>query len=241
MQTSPVVALTESGRAPSMTRMTLPGSPASGLPSAPELLMLHAIRLRGSADAAAVADRFDLDGQQTDAYLRDVEALGWVNRHEVPGSFGVRGGWTLTDAGRVAGEQALSAELDATGQRERVQAQHRRFEQSIPRLMRACTNWQIRPTAWDRSAVNDHTDWAWDERVLDDLAAIAVSLREIVAGLSAGLSRFAGYDVRFAVALAKVDAGDGRWVDRPGVDSCHAVWFELQEDLLATLALDRGT
>ncbi|MEK8226978.1 hypothetical protein NKG05_14185 [Oerskovia sp. M15] len=34
---------------------------------------------------------------------------------------------------------------------------------------------------------------------------------------------------------------EGGWVDRTDVDSCHRVWFELHEDLVATLGIDRGT
>ena len=34
-------------------------------------------------------------------------------------------------------------------------------------------------------------------------------------------------------------AGDPSWVDRTGADSCHTVWFELHEDLIATLGLRR--
>jgi hypothetical protein len=30
-------------------------------------------------------------------------------------------------------------------------------------------------------------------------------------------------------------------VARPRADSCHTVWMELHEDLLATLRLERGT
>ena len=34
--------------------------------------------------------------------------------------------------------------------------------------------------------------------------------------------------------------GEPAWVTRPRVDSCHTVWMELHEDLLATLGIDRG-
>jgi hypothetical protein len=51
--------------------------------------------------------------------------------------------------------------------------------------------------------------------------------------LVAVLPRFQGYDARFSAALARGD------VDRSDVDSCHRVWFELHEDLLATLNLRR--
>ncbi|MBB2747057.1 UNVERIFIED_ORG: hypothetical protein FHR35_006936 [Microbispora rosea subsp. rosea] len=53
------------------------------------------------------------------------------------------------------------------------------------------------------------------------------------------LTRFRGYDTRFAAVLARARAGDNAWVDRTDVDSCHRVWFRLHEDLIATLGLDR--
>ncbi len=58
-------------------------------------------------------------------------------------------------------------------------------------------------------------------------------------GLSDVLARFDGYGTRFATALGRVQAGDHAWVDGVGRDSCHAVWFELHEDLIATLGLSR--
>ncbi len=53
------------------------------------------------------------------------------------------------------------------------------------------------------------------------------------------LTRFGGYDRRFTAALRRARDGDAAWVDRTDVDSCHRVWFELHEDLLATLGIDR--
>jgi len=35
----------------------------------------------------------------------------------------------------------------------------------------------------------------------------------------------------------KVDAGQGRWVDVPELDSCHTVWIQFHEDLFATLGV----
>ena len=61
----------------------------------------------------------------------------------------------------------------------------------------------------------------------------------LVDGLRAVLVRFGGYDTRFAAALARAEDGDVAWVDGTDVDSCHRVWFELHEDLIATLGRSR--
>jgi hypothetical protein len=55
------------------------------------------------------------------------------------------------------------------------------------------------------------------------------------------LARFRGYDDRFTAALARVEQGELTWVARPRVDSCHTVWMELHEDLIATLGIRRGS
>ena len=63
----------------------------------------------------------------------------------------------------------------------------------------------------------------------------------VLAGLAAALSRFGGYASRLQRAVDEVRAGHGEWFDKPLIDSFHSVWFELHEDLLATLGLERST
>lgn len=57
----------------------------------------------------------------------------------------------------------------------------------------------------------------------------------------AALERFSGYPERYAAGLDKAGQGQRSWVDQPRIDSCHTVWMELHEDLLATLGLERGS
>ena len=44
-------------------------------------------------------------------------------------------------------------------------------------------NWQIRPTRDDSMARNDHSDQAWDERVLDALGGLDHSLHPVCTNL----------------------------------------------------------
>jgi hypothetical protein len=90
-------------------------------------------------------------------------------------------------------------------------------------------------------AINDHTDWPWDERVLGALTSLGRVLTVLGGELAARLARFDGYADRYATALSRVDRGERRWVDSPEVDSCHTVWVQLHEDLLSTLGLPRGS
>ena len=87
--------------------------------------------------------------------------------------------------------------------------------------------------------MNDHRDADWDLRVVEEFGLLSVALAPLVSRLGAVLDRFRGYDDRFPVAQRRAVAGDRSALT--GVDhaSCHAVWFELHEDLIATLGRSR--
>ena len=186
--------------------------------------------------AGTVARRFGLEPAEVQEILLDHEASGWVERVE----FADVRGWALTETGRHENERALAGELAKTGAKDVVAQSHAAFVHLNARFLEAITRWQLHPTPWDPMASNDHSDWRWDERVLESLAGLSRRLRPIDEQLSATLARFAGYADRFSAALVRVDEGRRTWVDAPKIDSCHTVWFELHEDLLATLGLARG-
>ena len=219
-------------------------------------VLLHAVRLLGFADAAAIAASLGGDsageesggnastgqdytgqggGLVTEALL-DAESRGWVQHT----AFGDLGGWSLTERGRVENERLLAEERQEADPGGEVAAVYREFFPCNARLLRACTDWQLRPTGTDALAPNDHRDPVWDQRVLAELAALSRELVPLVARLRAVLPRFGGYDERFATALGRAQAGEHDWADRLDVDSCHRVWFELHEDLVATLGIDRS-
>lgn len=206
-------------------------------PSPVDLLVLHVVRVTGFADDDVVAQRSGIEQGTVRELLRDHEAHGWVTRTEFAGT----GGWALTERGKAEDFRRLTDELADTGARAAVEHAHRSFEPLNARVVRACTDWQLRPRGGDRFAANDHGDPKWDARVLDELAAVGGELTALVGELGACLPRFAGYDVRFSAALGRARAGQAQWVAGVGVASCHAVWMELHEDLLATLGISRGT
>ncbi|MFD6179363.1 MULTISPECIES: transcriptional regulator [unclassified Isoptericola] len=208
-------------------------------PSDPELLVLHAVRVRGAADDAAVAERAGLPADVARDLLLDLEAFGCVTWSEFAGT----GAWSLTERGRAEGERRLAAELaaDPTGRADAVvRAALPAFDPLNSRLLQACTDWQLRPGDGGRLDVNDHRDAAWDARALDELAAVVAEVRPLLAGLATELDRFGGYAGRLDDALAAARAGDGSRVAGIGGASVHGVWMELHEDLLATAGVPRG-
>lgn len=204
--------------------------------SSPELLALHAVRLLGVGDTVKVARRFALNAELADELLLDAEACGWVRRVEFAG---LRG-WTLTDAGRQQDERGLAAELEQAGAAPVVAEVHADFLPLNDRLQQACTRWQIRPLPGAPMAANDHTDFRWDDRVLDEMRTLGRRLWPLNVRLTERLTRFGGYADRYGRAFERAERGRREWVDGVGVDSCHGVWLELHEDLIATLGIDRG-
>ena len=192
-----------------------------GHQSPPELLVLHAVRLKGFADTAAIAARFVLDLDQTQEELLDAQAVGWVTRS----AFADLVGWSLSEAGRRRNEAQLRDELDLVDARDRVAALHDEFLPFNTRATEAFTAWQLEP--------------GFPDGVHRELSDLARALDDLERSLTTQLSRFGGYHDRFSAALARA-RHDPVWITGMEVDSCHRVWFELHEDFIATLGLRRG-
>lgn len=203
--------------------------------SSPALLVLHSVRLLGFADSAALAARAQLDADSVERVLRDAEREGWVRAV----SFADLEGWTLTETGKAENERRLAKERDLVDRNGTIDLVYRAFLPLNARLLRAITDWQLTPTADDRLAANDHTDRAWDARIMEELDALSAALEPLNDRLRDVLARFDGYAARFASALIEAEKGDPGWIDRTDRDSCHRVWFQLHEDLVATLGIDR--
>ena len=72
------------------------------------------------------------------------------------------------------------------------------------------------------------------------LVTVHEAVLPITDDLAAALARFARYGPRLTNAVDRVRAGEVDWFTKPVLDSYHTVWFELHEDLLATLGIERG-
>ena len=212
-------------------------SSISAYQSAADLLVMHVLRVKGFVDGDAVVDAAGLEAGEVDALLAGLADAGHARHRE-----GRMSGWMLTPEGRVRGEALLAAELEATGVRPAVEAAYRDFLEVNQGFLGLCTDWQLRPDpdAPDGDPiVNDHADAIHDAAVVARLGEADDVMREVCGGLAEVLARFDGYGQRFADALARVRAGEVEWFTRPMIDSYHTVWFELHENLLATLGIER--
>ena len=208
-------------------------------PSEVGTLVLHGLRLKGFAETDVVAEAVNLADPEVVGALEGFAADGLVSRRD-----GSRSGWSLTTEGRAEGERRIVAELAQVGADDLVEEAYQGFVGLNDGFLQVTTDWQLRPVAGDDlndRVTNDHTDEAYDADVVQRLAGIDVAVGPVCEGLSTGLERFAGYRPRLSHALDRVRAGHADWFARPMMDSYHSVWFELHEDLLVTLGLNRAT
>jgi len=204
-------------------------------PSDPDLLVLLGLRFRAVATAEAVAETVGLGVEQVTPRL---EELGRAGLAEDRG--GRLAGWMLSPQGRAEGERLLAAELDDASARPVVSGGYQRFLAVNQAMLDICTDWQLR-TVDGSAVVNDHVDAGHDAAVLAHLVTLDDAVQPVIAELADALGRFGGYGPRLAGALAKVQGGDVDWFTKPTIDSYHTVWFELHENLLATLGIERAS
>jgi hypothetical protein len=206
-----------------------------------ELCVLTALRLKSFAPAEVIAAVAGLDEPAAEALLQ-----GLLDRGLAKHRTGALTGWLLTPDGRREGERRLADELVATGTRPAVERAYGEFLPLNDEMLRVCTDWQLLGGETSQT-VNDHTDAAYDAAVIGRLAVIDEKLQPLLGELHGALERFGGYAARFAHALDRVrsgPAGGDDWADwftKPTIDSYHTVWFELHENLLATLGIERSS
>ncbi len=199
------------------------------------LLVLHALRIKGVAvpESIAVATGLEVGGVMED--LRELGAAGLVRIRE-----GVVAGWALTADGRLRERELVALELEATGGRPSIEVQYRDFLVLNAAFRQACTDWQLMGEGADR-VLNDHADADYDRAVLSALASIGDELRKVLDEIVVTLPRFRPYQERLRTALAHVATGELEYFTGPLIDSVHTVWFELHEDLLTTLNVQRSS
>ena len=203
-------------------------------PSEPAFLVLHALRLKGFAEDDIVASLTAIDLDDVAARLKEHAGDGLVQRRD-----GRIAGWSLTPDGKARHAQWVAAELDGADARDDVHGAYDRFLQINHDLLAVCTAWQLRDVDGNQ-AINDHHDADYDQSVIMRLVGIHDRVRPLTADLRGRLDRFSGYGDRLRAALEKVVAGDHEWFTKPMIDSYHTVWFELHEDLLCTLGIERS-
>ena len=193
-------------------------------------LVLHAFAIKKFAsveDAAALAG---LDEARVRALAAEAVAGGRLNE--------VDGKYMLTPAAQIT-LQGIYAKVYAglRGDAEFKEG-YEAFERINDDLKQLMTDWQTLTIAGETVA-NDHSDPAYDERIVSRLGRLHDRAERLLGRLAERVPRVRYYSDRLLEALEKAEDGDVRWVSDATIGSYHTVWFELHEDLLRVTGLAR--
>jgi hypothetical protein len=185
----------------------------------PEQLLLHALRVKGAATAPALAaalGREDL-GEEIEALL----AADLATR----AGEGEEALLALTPAGQERDRELVAAELDDGGRARLAGLYEESFQPVNAEFKRLCAEWQTGGESFE---------------LLERMVGVDARIEASLAGAAALVPRLGRYAERLGAAFERVSDGDGDALVGPIGDSFHNVWFELHEDLIATLGRTRA-
>jgi pyruvate,orthophosphate dikinase len=191
---------------------------------------LRAIAIKGFAPTPGLADAVLATPEDVQAIVDQLAIDGLVAT--------TAGAYRLTDAGTARAADLLDADRAAWGS-DAADAALDAFLDLDHRMKDVVTAWQLRgdPAAQE---INDHTDAAYDQGVLERLAALHADATTWLTPLEGACPRLGVYRARLERALEGALGGDGRYVASPRVDSYHGIWFELHEDLIRLAGRNRA-
>jgi hypothetical protein len=192
--------------------------------------VLNVVALKKMTSAGAVADITGLPTGQVEDHLEFLAGLGLVET--------VAGSALPSDGAGPALKQSAAEHYAVLRADPEVLALAGGFEDINRRLLAAMSAWQQVDMGGQKVA-NDHTDSAYDDKVITRIDRLVQRLDPLLAALAAHDDRFGGYRDRFAAAQQGIDAGRHELVSSPVMDSVHTIWFEFHEDLLRTLGRER--
>lgn len=194
---------------------------------ADEHLILHGLAVKKHATPDEVADAVDVDADEVRRTLAANVATGRVADLD--------GRYTLLPGARMIVRGEYSRHYGELRASESFAAAYEVFEKVNEDVKSLITSWQVRQLPSGEAVTNDHSDQAYDDKVIDRLGALHERFEPTLRQMSKELPRLERYAAKLDAALEKAEQGDGRWVSDVSIPSFHTVWFELHEDLLCML------
>jgi pyruvate,orthophosphate dikinase len=193
---------------------------------ADELTVLMALRVQGIATPERLATAV---GEDASATVAQLVADGFASERT-----GRLAGFSLTPQGIERLDKLLADEGLRTN--EDLKDCYDTFLSINNRVLKISSDWQVRD-----GVPNDHSDSIYDEEVIERLAGLHERVGNCMTKLGACAPRFAPYAARFGSCVERLQAGDHSAFTAPLAESYHTVWFELHQDFLLTLGLERET
>lgn len=194
------------------------------------MLTLHGLAIKKHGSAADVAQ---ITGLSAEAVGEELEAAVASGRAVKTGEK-----YMLQPAAQVALKMGYGRDFASLRANTAMQAAYDDFERINEQLKSLITEWQTLTIAGQK-VQNDHSDKAYDDKIIDRLGDLHERTEPVLERFAAGLPRLAVYNELLTEALEKAEAGNIAWISDARCMSYHTVWFELHEDLIRVLARTR--
>lgn len=185
--------------------------------------VLYALRLKGLAPMPAVAELAQCSEDEAAEALAQLATQDLVSER----TRGATSGWMLLAEGRGEVDRVLETHRFADAALRR--AYETEFLALNGQFKQLCTIWQaLSPDSAER------------DDAIDELSALHGEVADFLAGPAGSLRLAPTHALRLGHALEALRAGDARFFTGVLVESYHGVWFELHEDLILSLGIDRA-
>lgn len=146
--------------------------------------------------------------------------------------------YMLTPLARVALDYSYSRHFARIRTDDAFISAYHAFERINVQLKELITSWQTMIVG-GKPIPNDHSDTAYDDRIIDRLGDFHEQAGTLLSGLEQGVPRLGYYRHHLLEALEKAEDGAIEWVSDATIESYHTLWFELHEDLLRIVGRTR--
>lgn len=193
-------------------------------------LALHGLAIKKHGDAAEVAAITGLAHEKCQSMMDEAVSAGRA----------VKAGekYMLTPVAQVALKSGYSRDFANQRADAAMNRAYDDFEKINEHLKQLITDWQTLDVGGEKMA-NDHSDKAYDDRIISRLGDLHERAEPMLGRLAAGLERLNVYPSLLQSALEKAEDGDIAWISDARLMSYHTVWFELHEDLIRILGRQR--
>ncbi|MDT0201663.1 hypothetical protein [Nocardioides sp. AE5] len=192
--------------------------------------VLHALRVKGLARPEVLSGLSGVPGSELESVTAPLVEQGLVIART-----GAMAGYMLTPAGKDEAARLLGEDAETAAARDALVAFDEAFLPHNTAFKQLCTRWQMRD-----DQPNDHSDTAYDDAVIAELAAFHGEFTPLLDKVGQDLARMGRYAPRLAAALARLQEGDQGSFARPMYDSYHDIWMELHNDVVLSLQRERS-
>ncbi|OZF57570.1 hypothetical protein CH293_02275 [Rhodococcus sp. 14-2470-1b] len=192
---------------------------------------LHCLTLKQLSDVEGLVAILDQNPDDVKSALEQAVSDG--------NAMAARGKFMITPAGRSTLDDTYPQWFADERASAEIASAMDLFESGVNKQVLALTTaWQEVEVAGERQP-NDHSDTAYDAKIIDKLGAVLDKTSTVLAPLITTQPSVDRFLSRISDALTRAEDGELDYVSSVRIDSFHTVWFQMHEHILRITGRER--